>query len=166
MTATADAFHPADLAMNPYVGPRAFRATDASSFFAREREQRDLANLLIAERVVLLHAPSGAGKTSLIQAGLIPLLEKRRFRPTSAARVKTPPPTAVDVRNRYVRSVAMDVLEGDRDPEELAGITFADIFAELKPPAGQGYLVLILEQLEEILSINPTDWETQTACFR
>ena len=41
---------------------------------------------------MLLHAPSGAGKTSLIQAGLQPLLEQRRFRPTLPLRVNTPPP--------------------------------------------------------------------------
>ena len=90
MTASVhDAATAGPSAKNPHVGPRAFRVGEA--FFGRDREQRDLANLLIAERGVLLHAPSGAGKTSLIQAGLIPLLEKRRFRPTPPARVKTPP---------------------------------------------------------------------------
>jgi hypothetical protein len=149
---------------NPYVGPRAFRAGEA--LFARDREQRDLANLLIAERVVLLHAPSGAGKTSLIQAGLIPLLKERGFHPTRAARVKTPPPAGVHVYNRYIRSVALDLLDGDRNPEELAGIRFADIFAKLKPPPGDGFLVLILDQLEELLSIDPTDRKNHAVFFR
>jgi hypothetical protein len=155
---------PGRAATNPYVGPRAFRAGEA--FFARDREQRDLANLLIAERVVLLHAPSGAGKTSLIQAGLIPMLEKRRFHPTRPARVKTPPPDGVRVHNRYIHSVALDLLDGDRDPEELAGIRFADIIMELTPPAGEGFLVLILDQFEELLSIDPTDWKNQAVFFR
>jgi hypothetical protein len=149
---------------NPYVGPRAFRAGEA--FFARDREQRDLANLLIAERVVLLHAPSGAGKTSLIQAGLIPLLEKRRFHPTGPARVKTPPPDGVHVHNRYIHSVALDFLDGGRDPEELAGRTFADVIKELVPMAGKGFLVLIFDQFEEILSVDPTDWKNQAIFFR
>jgi Novel STAND NTPase 1 len=135
--------------------------------FARDREQRDLVNLLIAERIVLLHAPSGAGKTSLIQAGLIPRLQEgRRFHPTPAARVKTPPPRGVEVHNRYIFSVALDLLDGARDPKELAGITFAEIIAELTPPADEGYLVLILDQFEEILSIDPTDWKNQTVFFR
>jgi Novel STAND NTPase 1 len=148
---------------NPYVGPRAFRAGEA--FFGRDREQRDLANLLIAERVVLLHAPSGAGKTSLIQAGLIPRLKKRHFHPTPAARVKTPPDDGVQVHNRYIYSVALDLLDSDRDPKELAGLRFADIIRELTPPAEEGYLVLILDQFEELLSIDPTDWENQTVFF-
>jgi hypothetical protein len=149
---------------NPYVGPRAFRAGEA--FCARDREQRDLANLLIAERVVLLHAPSGAGKTSLIQAGLIPLLKKRRFHPTVPARVKTPPPQGVPVHNRYVYSVALDLIDGERPSRELAGLKLTDVVKELAPDTGQGFLVLILDQFEEVLSIDPTDRDNQTVFFR
>lgn len=149
---------------NPYVGPRAFRAGEA--FFARDREQRDLANLLIAERVVLLHAPSGAGKTSLIQAGLIPKLQKRRFHPTPAVRVNVRPPDGVRVHNRYIYSAARNLLDSTRDPKELADIHFKDLISQLTPPAGEGYLVLILDQFEELLSIDPTDWENQAVFFK
>ncbi len=58
---------------NPYPGPRAFQHGEA--LFGRERETAQLLDLLIAERVVLLYAPSGAGKTSLVQAALVPELE-------------------------------------------------------------------------------------------
>ena len=39
-------------------------------FFGRDGELPELVDLLIAERIVLLFSPSGAGKTSLIQAAL------------------------------------------------------------------------------------------------
>ena len=45
----------------PYVGPAGVPADE--TLFARDRETRELADLLVAERIVLLHAPSGAGKT-------------------------------------------------------------------------------------------------------
>ena len=51
---------------NPYVGPRSFQT--GQKLYGRDRELRELASLLIAERIVLLHSPSGAGKSSLIQA--------------------------------------------------------------------------------------------------
>ncbi len=53
---------------NPYIGPRAFQ--DGETLYGRDREVSKLLNLLIAERIMLL-SPSGAGKTSLIQAALI-----------------------------------------------------------------------------------------------
>ena len=60
---------------NPFVGPRPFET--GRKIFGRDREIDDLYYLLSAERIVLLHSPSGAGKSSLVQAGLIPRLNER-----------------------------------------------------------------------------------------
>ncbi len=70
---------------NPYIGPRSFEQGEL--LYGRDTETRKLANLLGAERIVLLHSPSGAGKTSLIQAALIPQMEKRKFHVRHIARV-------------------------------------------------------------------------------
>jgi hypothetical protein len=61
---------------NPYVGPRPFERPDAALFFGREADSLELMSLVIASRVVLVYAASGAGKTSLMNAGLVPLLER------------------------------------------------------------------------------------------
>lgn len=58
----------------PYVGPRPFRLVDADYFFGRGRESRDVRSLWMAERVLVLHGPSAVGKTSLLNAGVLPLL--------------------------------------------------------------------------------------------
>ena len=55
---------------NPFAGPRPIGQSEP--IFGRNREITELRHLLIAERLVLLHSPSGAGKTSLINAGIIP----------------------------------------------------------------------------------------------
>ncbi|MGA7729848.1 MAG: hypothetical protein WCD37_01105 [Chloroflexia bacterium] len=60
----------------PYPGPLAL--SEENGIYGRDRELRELYNLLVAERITLLHSPSGAGKSSLIQAGLIPRLEGRQ----------------------------------------------------------------------------------------
>jgi ABC-type arginine transport system ATPase subunit len=65
---------PPPLPPNPYVGPRAFTVNEAARFYGRTRETQDLLDLLIAERIVLLYSPSGAGKSSLILAALVPAL--------------------------------------------------------------------------------------------
>ena len=63
---------------NPYIGPRPFEEKDSENFFGRSREIRELTSLVIAHRVVLFYAQSGAGKTSLLQAGLVPRLRERK----------------------------------------------------------------------------------------
>ena len=66
-------------AASPYVGPRTFTEKERGLFFGRSREVDDLVHLLLAERIVLLYSPSGAGKSSLLQAGLIPQLKELGF---------------------------------------------------------------------------------------
>ena len=61
---------------NPYVGPRAFEEEDSPHFFGRKEESDKLTSLAISHRVVLFYAPSGAGKTSLIKAAVIPSLRE------------------------------------------------------------------------------------------
>lgn len=60
---------------DPFVGPRPFERGDFDIFFGRGREVRELLSLVVAHRVVVLYAVSGAGKTSLLNAGLVPALE-------------------------------------------------------------------------------------------
>lgn len=59
----------------PYVGLRPFRAEDGDRFFGRSTESHDLAALWQANRLTVLHGSSGVGKTSLLRAGVIPLLD-------------------------------------------------------------------------------------------
>ncbi len=62
---------------NPYAGVRSLETGEA--VYGRDREVRTLSALLIAERIVLLHSPSGAGKTFLLRAGLLPHLRDENF---------------------------------------------------------------------------------------
>ena len=75
---------------NPYVGPRAFETGE--TLYGRDHELHDLLDLLIAERIVLLYSPSGAGKSSLIHAGLIPRLREVGFQVLPVIRVSQEPP--------------------------------------------------------------------------
>src|SRR5687768_1029881 len=80
--------------LNPYVGPRPCTREDVESgreLFGRDWEGSELLDLLIGKRIVLLYSPSGAGKTSLIQAKLIPLLEKEQFAVLPVIRVGLAP---------------------------------------------------------------------------
>ena len=158
---------------NPFIGPRAFKRTDR--LYGRDEERRELTDLLIAERVVLLHSPSGAGKTSLIQAGVMPALEDAEgFRTTGPLRVNAAP--APGVGNRYVRSAVLGLLPPSlcETPPPL-DMTLVDAVArreELldlrdgRTPGERWDHVLIFDQFEEVLSLDPTDWDGQEEFFR
>jgi predicted GTPase len=64
---------------NPYVGPRPFKTSESRRFFGRELEARELIALVSSERLVLFYAQSGAGKSSLINARVLPAMAERGF---------------------------------------------------------------------------------------
>jgi WD40 repeat protein/DNA-binding SARP family transcriptional activator len=59
---------------NPYKGLSPFGESDARDFFGREELSRQLAERLAEDRFVAVVGPSGSGKSSLVRAGLLPLL--------------------------------------------------------------------------------------------
>ena len=61
-------------AVNPYKGLRAFGEADAADFFGRDDVARALHDTLSRRRFVAVVGPSGSGKSSLVHAGLVPLL--------------------------------------------------------------------------------------------
>src|SRR5436190_12406028 len=83
---------------NPYVGPRPFPADE--QIYGRDQEVDRLLNLLIAERIVLLYSPSGAGKTSLIQSALVPALTAADFGVLPIMRVSTETQGILDTTGR------------------------------------------------------------------
>nr|SBO97436.1 High-affnity carbon uptake protein Hat/HatR [Nonomuraea gerenzanensis] len=59
------------------MGLRPFRMSESDLFFGREKETRILANLVATLPTLIVYAPSGTGKSSLINAGLLPLLAEQ-----------------------------------------------------------------------------------------
>ena len=74
----------------PYVGLEPFQEKDAAKFFGRDVESVDLMYFVLANAEVLFYAQSGTGKTSLINAKLIPLLKAKECKVLPVARVKGP----------------------------------------------------------------------------
>jgi WD40 repeat protein len=162
---------------NPYVGPRAFKTGE--KLYGRNREAREIQDLLIAERIVLLHSPSGAGKSSLVQAGLIPQLVENGFLVYPVVRINQEPlPDLIkgEKFNRYVFSVLLSLEEGlpedGRTPvEKLATLNLEEYLIEYLPKIenpdepNHNSIVLIFDQFEEILTIDSTDREVKLDFF-
>lgn len=157
---------------NPYVGPRPFQTGE--KMYGRERETRELLNLLIAERIVLLYSPSGAGKTSLIQAALLPKLREEEFVVLPPMRVNSEPP-AVDKNetratfNRYVLSTLLSLEEAQPREKrlpltQLAQLTFHE-YLKQRADLQDKNPVLLFDQFEEIITTAPMERDAKFLFF-
>ena len=156
---------------NPYVGPRPYEREDRRNFYGRQREARDLTSLILAERVVLFYAPSGAGKTSLLNAQVIPALEENDFNVLPTTRVGSELPPEIDpddVENVFVFSALMGLGGGEAPAEALLGHTLLSFLRQhcleedapdYKPP------IVIFDQFEEILTTHRERWQDARGFF-
>ena len=76
---TAAAIQPDD--RHRYPGVRAFEEQDRKRFFGRSRATEELLLRVLSVRLLLQFAPSGVGKTSLLNAGLFPALRRHNLFP-------------------------------------------------------------------------------------
>ncbi len=129
--------------MNPFAGPSPL--SSANPIFGRDRELRELSYLLTSQRIVVLHSPSGAGKSSLLNArGALLDRMKRNVQVFPVARVKAEAPATAP--NRFVWSVITDFTGGAHSFDTL-GQFAAD---RISKPS-----LLVIDQFEEILRVDP-----------
>lgn len=124
---------------NPYVGPRPFERDEKDKFFGREREARDLLSLVVSERLVLFYAQSGAGKTSLINARLIPGLEAKDFEVLPVSRVSGELPPGVEADNIFVMNLMFDLDMGEHDPQRYQGVRLSKFLVRLEKDGDRFY---------------------------
>lgn len=164
---------------NPYVGPRSF--ITGETIYGRSREGTELLDLLIAERIVLLHSPSGAGKSSLINASLVPQMREQGFWTLRTVRVNMDPPDGFAEKpgfNRYSFSVLRS-LEGEfpareqHSPKELAGMTLPQ-YMQAYPERGVQHIknfdpdasrFIIFDQFEELVRVSAVDRDAKIEFF-
>jgi hypothetical protein len=161
---------------NPYPGPRPFEQADRALFFGREAETRELVSLVVAHRVVLLYAASGAGKTSLLNAGVIPVLEHEEgfeVLPRLRIRAAADANFAKGAANAYAFAVLSNLSKDlgiDLDAESLAPMVLKEFLAKREPRSDdQGFpapRVVIFDQFEELFTAYPKFWEQRKAFVR
>jgi WD40 repeat protein len=152
-----------------------FRESDAGVFYGRERLAAELAAKLAARAacggLVVVTGASGAGKSSLLRAGLLPILARGR-QLTGSERwpriVMTPtkdPLTELAARLAAVGGPdALAVRDGlARHPDQAHLAIWSAVLAaaarrDEEPPAsgdGAARLVLIIDQFEQVFTLNP-----------
>ncbi|GAA2304364.1 hypothetical protein GCM10010149_62550 [Nonomuraea roseoviolacea subsp. roseoviolacea] len=113
------------------MGPRAFRPEDRHVFFGRAREARELADHWQANSLTFLSGPAGAGKTSLLQAGVLPLLDPDVVDALPVGRVSSGTRVPVALRggsNPYVFAVLSSWLPYEA-PSGLSDVTISGFLA-------------------------------------
>jgi len=125
----------------PYRGLASFTPADADVFFGREREAVAFVNRLRAHPLVAVVGASGAGKSSFVQAGVVPTLPA--IFSTVTARPGARPVAALRARLRAEGWL------GDEEPDDAA------LAAELRARAQKrnGLLLVVIDQFEELFTL-------------
>jgi energy-coupling factor transporter ATP-binding protein EcfA2 len=149
---------------SPYPGLQAFTFEDAAVFFGRDREIRDLEQLLEptlqrgAGRFVGIVGPSGSGKSSLLHAGLLPRLQRR---PERWIVLPSMVPGRHPTRN-LARAIATALASGDnpRVPHDLESALRRDplMLIQLAGQLARGNqtrqnVLVVVDQAEELVTL-------------
>ncbi|HUR85202.1 MAG TPA: WD40 repeat domain-containing protein [Solirubrobacteraceae bacterium] len=134
-----------------------FRFADHAIFFAREDETRRLSSLVAVYRGVMLYGDSGTGKSSLINAGLLPDAEELGF---TFERLRVQPRAGEEiVLERIATGDEEDaaylpsLLCGD-DDESARIVLSTEVFeARVREACAKQRLLLVFDQFEELLTL-------------
>jgi WD40 repeat protein len=168
----------------PYRGLLPYGPAHAAVFFGRDRLTADLAGLLAETGLVVLTGASGAGKTSLLQAGLVPALARGVQVPGSSSwpRVSMTPGghPLTELSGRLAQLSGQDpevVRKSLADAPDEAHLLVADIARaavghqqerqehEPEVPGVAPRLVLIIDQFEEIFADLAEESKLERASF-
>ena len=128
----------------PYRGLAAFTAEDASTFFGREQEAVALLNRLRIAPFLAVVGPSGAGKTSLVHAGVLPELP-------AGWRAIALRPGGTPMHALRSALVASGIPIDTDDPAAIAAVV-----RSAQATRGET-LVLVIDQLEELFTLGADD---------
>ncbi|ACB52361.1 hypothetical protein cce_3013 [Crocosphaera subtropica ATCC 51142] len=156
---------PADNSSCPYVGLKSFENSDRHYFFGRETLSQQLFNNLQAHNFLALVGPLGVGKSSLVQAGVLPY-----FSSSQEWEIKVIKP-----REHPLKSLAMTFLDSHlptlQKAQQMADFQLcleqgAEGFSHLLQRLSRPKLLLVIDNFEEIFTLSQNAqerWQFLTA---
>jgi tetratricopeptide (TPR) repeat protein len=153
----------------PYIGPRFFEKEDKNLFFGRDYETRELCSRIIAHSVVLCYAQSGAGKTSLINAGVIPRLEEEGFDILPVARVSGQVPPELnpnEIKNIYAFNSLLNWTDKKTPAKTFLSISINEFLKNRKElNENDAPQLIIFDQFEELITHYLERWTERKNFF-
>lgn len=135
----------------PYVGLQPYTEVESEFFFGREREQRVISSNLFAASITILYGASGVGKSSILMAGVVPMLRSK-------------PRTAVVVFRDWQRPDFLTALKSEcrnrveqvkkKPLDTPMDIPLDELLLRLGQEFG-GTILLLLDQFEEYFLYHP-----------
>ncbi len=141
-----------------YPGLRPFERSQSAVFHGRQDDITKLSNLVLRERLVVLFAKSGMGKTSLLQAGCAPELERQDFVPVFLRTERSDRPLLAGIGEMLEKNPHV----GGKDATGLRPGASQTLWEKMKRlefdlnglPATP---VLVLDQFEEAFTLSHTE---------
>jgi hypothetical protein len=141
-----------------YPGLKPFERSQSAVFHGRRDDVQRLSNLVLRERLVVLFAKSGIGKTSLLQAGCAPELERQDFVPVFLRSEKTNQPllqTVAAVLPKNPQVSGRDTT--DERPHERQTLWEQMKRLEFDLNGLPATPVLVFDQFEEVFTLSHSD---------
>ncbi len=136
---------PMPIPREPYKYLNSFEENDRFIFFGRDKEKMQVLRKIASSRMVLLYGKSGSGKTSLIQAGLVPELREGGYTAVYSRVLTQPIQTVESCINRVLgtscppgpslHAFLVQTLTGAKVTTVLILDQFEELFTEQTDPA-------------------------------
>jgi hypothetical protein len=134
--------------MKRYPGIQSYDRDRRHLFFGRERETKELFRLTVLQPIVVLFGKSGTGKTSLIQAGVTPMLHERRLHPVFLRINQTDKPIVQQIHALLEQGEYLPY----NTPDKLSLWDYCHRFAYSE--AGESFTPLyVFDQFEELFTL-------------
>jgi len=137
----------------PYPGSRPFRRADREQFFGRSAHAARLAELWQDNHLTMAVGAAASGKTSLVNAGVFPLVTDGRAEVLPLGRLshgETFPFAALPEHNPYTLAVLRS-WSPDEVVTRLAGLTVRD-YVRSRADGHDGLVLAAIDQVEELLA--------------
>ncbi|NOQ35649.1 MAG: hypothetical protein GQ569_07105, partial [Methylococcaceae bacterium] len=131
---------------SPYLGLRPFQESHQDRFFGRVEEIHILTDKILANRLTLLVAASGVGKSSLLQAGVMPALRSSGLGDLVYHNDWAGEP-AVDLKQSVINHFVREQRINEDYSTDLT--QSLDEFLRIHSMLGDGTLIILLDQFEE-----------------
>lgn len=143
----------------PYPGSRPFRETEQDRFFGRSADAATLAELWRANRLTVAVGPVASGKTSLLHAGVFPLVAGKRLDVLPAGRISygsTFHFAALPEHNPYTLALLKSWSPGET-VTRLVGVSIYD-FIRRRAERHDAAILAPIDQAEELLVDSGPRW--------